>query len=188
MIEIIKIFESFTLKDFTLFEFIEIAIFIASLGVIFLPRIVYSALCLGFIFINIALLFLLLKAEFLAAAQVLIYVGAITVLILFAIMLINFSPPPSQNHHLLNSGRIFTAFVFLILYIFLFILIMKTPWDSVLSLNIPNMNTQPSDNNVKLIGILLIQDFLLPFELISIFLLVALVGAINIARRQAPLN
>lgn len=186
MIDIINIFESFTSKDFTLFEFIEIAILIASLGVIFLPRIIYSALCLGFVFINIALLFLLLKAEYLAAAQVLIYVGAISVLILFSIMLINFSP--SQNYNFFDLGRILTIVIFVIIYISLLTIIIQTPWDSVFNLNVTNWNTSYSDNNIKLIGILLIQDFLLPFELISIFLLVALVGAINIARRQAPEN
>lgn len=61
----------------------------AALGVVLLANIVYSAFLLGGVFISVAGLYLLLNASFVAAAQVLIYVGAVNVLILFAIMLVN---------------------------------------------------------------------------------------------------
>ncbi|XTZ12470.1 MAG: NADH-quinone oxidoreductase subunit J, partial [cyanobacterium endosymbiont of Rhopalodia inflata] len=60
-----------------------------SLGVVLLSNIVYSAFLLGGVFISIAGIYILLNADFVAVAQVLIYVGAINVLILFAIMLVN---------------------------------------------------------------------------------------------------
>ncbi|MFM7793619.1 MAG: NADH-quinone oxidoreductase subunit J, partial [Microcystis panniformis] len=60
-----------------------------ALGVVLLSNIVYSAFLLGGVFISISGLYLLLNADFVAAAQILIYVGAINVLILFAIMLVN---------------------------------------------------------------------------------------------------
>lgn len=180
MLTTINIFES---TGSTLFLLIEIFILIASLGVVLLPRIIYSALCLGFVFINIALMYLLLQAEFLAAAQVLIYVGAINVLILFAIMLVNF--PYNETYKVVNLGGSISAVVFSILFASLLIVIIQTPWESFANLNYPNSISQ---TNTKLIGISLLNDFLLPFELLSLLLLVALVGAITIARKQAPLN
>ncbi len=61
----------------------------AALGVVLSSSIVYSAFLLGGVFISIAGMYLLLNGDFVAAAQVLIYVGAVNVLILFAIMLVN---------------------------------------------------------------------------------------------------
>jgi NAD(P)H-quinone oxidoreductase subunit 6 len=69
--------------------FLDIGIILGGLGVVFFGKIIYSALFLGIVFVCVALLYLLLNADFLAAAQVLIYVGAINVLIVFAIMLVN---------------------------------------------------------------------------------------------------
>jgi NADH:ubiquinone oxidoreductase subunit 6 (subunit J) len=60
-----------------------------ALGVVWAPNIVYSGFLLGGVFLSMAGLYLLLNADFVAAAQVLIYVGAVNVLILFAIMLVN---------------------------------------------------------------------------------------------------
>ena len=68
---------------------LDLGIVLGGLGVVFFRKIIYSALFLGIVFTCVALLYLLLNADFLAAAQILIYVGAINVLIVFAIMLIN---------------------------------------------------------------------------------------------------
>jgi NAD(P)H-quinone oxidoreductase subunit 6 len=65
------------------------AVVLGALGVVLLPNIVYSAFLLGGVFLSVAGLYLLLNASFVAAAQVLVYVGAVNVLILFAIMLVN---------------------------------------------------------------------------------------------------
>ena len=61
----------------------------AALGVVLFSNIVYSAFLLGGVFLSISGMYLLLNADFVAAAQILIYVGAVNVLILFAIMLVN---------------------------------------------------------------------------------------------------
>ena len=71
------------------FSILSLIIIIGSLGVVLLESIVYSAFLLGGVFMSVAGLYLLLNASFVAAAQVLVYVGAINVLILFAIMLVN---------------------------------------------------------------------------------------------------
>jgi hypothetical protein len=71
------------------FTVLSAVVAIGALGVVLLPNIVYSAFLLGGVFLSVAGLYLLLNASFVAAAQVLVYVGAVNVLILFAIMLVN---------------------------------------------------------------------------------------------------
>merc|ERR1712139_215750 len=71
------------------FLVLSLVVIIGALGVILLENIVYSAFLLGGVFMSVAGLYLLLNASFVAAAQVLVYVGAVNVLIIFAIMLVN---------------------------------------------------------------------------------------------------
>lgn len=147
-----------------------------ALGVVLLPNIVYSAFLLGGVFISIAGMYLLLNADFVAAAQVLIYIGAVNVLILFAIMLVNkredFAP-------LRNAWvrPVFTGLVSVGLFALLGTMVLVTPWA---------LSTQVSagDSAIFLIGQHFFTDFLLPFELASILLLMAMVGAIILARRE----
>lgn len=148
----------------------------AALGVVLFSNIVYSAFLLGGVFISMAGLYLLLNGDFVAAAQVLIYVGAINVLILFAIMLVNkrqdFAAIPSAG-----LRKIVTGVVSLGLFALLSTMVLATPWG--------NTTTPPAtQNSVVVIGVHLFSDFLLPFELASILLLIAMVGAIILARRE----
>ena len=71
------------------FSVLSLVVIIGALGVILLENIVYSAFLLGGVFMSVAGFYLLLNASFVAAAQVLVYVGAVNVLIIFAIMLVN---------------------------------------------------------------------------------------------------
>ena len=71
------------------FVVLSATLVLGALGVVLLPNIVYSAFLLGGVFLSVAGLYLMLNASFVAAAQVLVYVGAVNVLILFAIMLVN---------------------------------------------------------------------------------------------------
>ena len=149
----------------------------SALGVVLLTNIVYSAFLLGGVFISIAGLYLLLNADFVAAAQVLIYVGAVNVLILFAIMLVNkredFSPIANRW---IRQGS--TALVCVGLFALLSTMVLATPW---------SLYTGPAvagTNSVVEIGKHFFSDFLLPFELASVLLLMAMVGAIILARRD----
>ena len=148
----------------------------AALGVVLFSNIVYSAFLLGGVFISISGLYLLLNGDFVAAAQVLIYVGAVNVLILFAIMLVNkrqaFTPLPSAG-----VRKILTAVVSLGLFGLLSTMVLATPW----AYSTPPVAGQSS---IILIGEHFFTDFLLPFELASILLLMAMVGAIILARRE----
>ncbi|MBW4539044.1 MAG: NADH-quinone oxidoreductase subunit J [Myxacorys chilensis ATA2-1-KO14] len=148
----------------------------AAIGVVLLDSIVYSAFLLGGVFISIAGLYLLLNADFIAAAQVLIYVGAVNVLILFAIMLVNkrqeFQPVPRAW-----IRKAATAAVCGGIFALLSTMVLSTPWAI-------SSATPAGDASVVVIGLHFFSDFLLPFELASILLLMALIGAVVLARRE----
>ena len=76
----------------SLFTAIELGIFFGSIGVVVAPSMIYAAFSLGITLLSIAFVYLLFNADLLAAAQVLVYIGAINVLIVFAIMLVGPAP------------------------------------------------------------------------------------------------
>jgi NAD(P)H-quinone oxidoreductase subunit 6 len=147
-----------------------------ALGVVLLDNIVYSAFLLGFVFISMSGMYILLNAAFVAAAQVLIYVGAVNVLILFGIMLVNkrqdFAPVPKAW-----LGKAATGLVCVGLFVLLGAMVLATPW-SLSTL------TPIGDGALVAIGKHFFTDFLLPFELASVLLLMAMIGAIVLARRD----
>jgi NAD(P)H-quinone oxidoreductase subunit 6 len=148
----------------------------AAVGVVLLPNIVYSAFLLGAVFISISGLYILLNADFVAAAQILIYVGAVNVLILFAIMLVNKRQPyAAVKFSLIRNGT--TVIVCLALFALLSVMITSTPWQLK-----PVVAALPS--TLVVLGKHFFTDFLLPFELASVLLLIALIGAIVLARRE----
>lgn len=165
--------EGVQLVSFGLLAFMMIG---AALGVVLLTNVVYSAFLLGGTFISVAGLYLLLNADFVATAQVLIYVGAVNVLIIFAIMLVNkqqdFAPMPRAW---VRRGA--TAVVCTGLFALLTTMVLSTPW---------TLSTEQAVGNASIvtIGQHFFTDFLLPFELASVLLLMALVGAIILARRE----
>ncbi len=159
------------------FAILAALVIIAALGVVLLENIVYSAFLLGGVFISISGIYVLLNADFVAAAQVLIYVGAVNVLILFAIMLVN----KKQDYANLPGRwvkRGATALVCGGLFALLATMVLITPWS--LESNAPGL----IENTVVEIGKHFFSDFLLPFELASVLLLMAMVGAIVLARRD----
>lgn len=148
----------------------------SALGVVLLSNIVYSAFLLGAVFMSISGLYVLLNAGFVAAAQILIYVGAVNVLILFGIMLVNKRQPftPMNRAWL---GKVATGAVCLGLFALLATMVLGTPWQL-------STETAVGDGAIVLIGKHFFSDFLLAFELASVLLLMALVGAIILARRE----
>lgn len=148
----------------------------SALGVVLLSNIVYSAFLLAGVFLGISGLYVLLNAGFVAAAQVLIYVGAVNVLILFGIMLVNKSQAfaPVRRAWL---GKAVTGTVCLGLFALLTTMVLGTSWQL-------STEVAVGDGATVLIGQHFFSDFLLPFELASVLLLIALVGAIILARRE----
>jgi NAD(P)H-quinone oxidoreductase subunit 6 len=161
--------------QFVSFIILAVMMVAAALGVVLLENIVYSAFMLGGVFISIAGLYILLNADFVSAAQVLIYVGAVNVLILFAIMLVNkredFAVVPRRW---IRKGA--AVLVSLGLFALLATMVVQTPWKVI--------SATPPTSSVVLLGEHLFSDFLLPFELASLLLLMALIGAVVLARRE----
>jgi NAD(P)H-quinone oxidoreductase subunit 6 len=148
----------------------------AALGVVLFSNIVYSAFLLGLVFVSMSGMYILLNAAFVAAAQILIYVGAVNVLILFGIMLVNKRQDftPVQNAWL---GKVATGAVCLGIFALLGTMVIATPWTV-------STATPIGDGAIVVIGKHFFTDYLLPFELASVLLLMALVGAIVLARRD----
>ena len=159
------------------FSVLSLIIIVGSLGVILLESIVYSAFLLGAVFMSVAGLYLLLNASFVAAAQVLVYVGAVNVLIIFAIMLVNKKEDlkPIDN---IKSRRIISTSICLTLLS----LLIRVDFSNIWKLASPN--TSIGEGSTIRIGEHLFSDYLLPFEVASVLLLMAMIGAIVLARRD----
>jgi len=145
-----------------------------ALGVVFAESIIYAGFLLAGLFLSMSGLYLLLNADFVAAAQVLIYVGAVNILILFAIMLVNrrYTFTPLKFGWLRNGV---TGLVCVGLLSLLVLTVFQTPWP---------ITAIESINAIETIGGHFFSDYLLPFELASVLLLMALIGAIILARRE----
>ncbi|MBD2548212.1 NADH-quinone oxidoreductase subunit J [Microcystis elabens FACHB-917] len=149
---------------------------VGALGVVLLPNIVYSAFLLGGVFLSVAGLYLLLNASFVAAAQILVYVGAVNVLILFAIMLVNKKETLAAIPGLLVR-RLLSGAVCAGLFVLLLRVAFTTPWA------LPGPTPVGEEATIRM-GEHLFTDYLLPFELASVLLLMAMIGAIVLARRD----
>nr|YP_009828442.1 NADH-plastoquinone oxidoreductase subunit 6 [Ajuga forrestii]YP_010429472.1 NADH dehydrogenase subunit 6 [Ajuga spectabilis]YP_010448638.1 NADH-plastoquinone oxidoreductase subunit 6 [Schnabelia terniflora]YP_010565630.1 NADH dehydrogenase subunit G [Ajuga bracteosa]YP_010699142.1 NADH-plastoquinone oxidoreductase subunit 6 [Ajuga nubigena]YP_010980918.1 NADH-plastoquinone oxidoreductase subunit 6 [Ajuga campylantha]YP_010981003.1 NADH-plastoquinone oxidoreductase subunit 6 [Ajuga macrospe len=170
------------IHDFLL-VFLGSGLILGSLAVVLLPNPIYSAFSLGLVLFCISLFYILSNSYFVAAAQLLIYVGAINVLIIFAVMFMNGSEY-YKDFHLWTVGDGVTSMVCTSLFISLITTIPDTSWYGIIWTTKSNqILEQDLISNSQQIGIHLATDFFLPFELISIILLVALIGAIAIARQ-----
>lgn len=180
-----KLFESFSETIFFLLTF---NLILGSLGVILLTDIVYSAFLLGFVFASVALLYLLLDSDFVAAAQILIYVGAVNVLIVFAVMLIN--KKKSDNLFLFwTIGDGITSVICISIFLLLNNAISTTSWSKIYLFSEENRSENLIlTDNIRRIGSGFLTEFIVPFELMSILLLIALIGAIVLARSEQQLN
>jgi NADH-quinone oxidoreductase subunit J len=156
---------------FYLFAFITL---VSGAVVVFSKNIMYSAFSLMFTFFGVAGIYVLLNADFVAVSQVLIYVGGILVLMLFGVMLTNNVVDVSMKTgamHSLPAAAVLGGVMGLLLTVFY-----VTDWKVV---NAP-VDYKTTTNKI---GEMFMTTYLLPFEIVSIVLLVALVGAAFIARK-----
>ena len=159
------------------FSILSLVIIIGALGVVLLESIVYSAFLLGGVFMSVAGLYLLLNASFVAAAQVLVYVGAVNVLIIFAIMLVNKKEDLKPIDNLKSRTIISTSICFTLLSLLIRVDLTKV-W------KLANPSSSIGEESTIRIGEHLFSDYLLPFEVASVLLLMAMIGAIVLARRD----
>jgi NADH-quinone oxidoreductase subunit J len=143
--------------------------------VVFSRNLIRSAFALLFTFFGVAALYVFLGADFLAAAQMVIYVGGILVLLLFGVMLTH----KLYDLKLKSETFQFTPAVVVVLAVFgiLAAFMLRTHWHTG--------GQNPSTPTTTAIGELLMQDYILPFEAASVLLLVALIGAAMIVRRRS---
>ena len=145
----------------------------AALLVVLARNIVHSAVALIFSFCGVAGIYVLLDAEFLAAVQVLIYVGGITILLLFAIMLTTRIASRAEvfNEQVWASALVAVGITAILVYA------------SVTGIQVSGEAPAPRETTSTL-GRLLLTTHVLPFEVASVLLLAAMVGAIILARRE----
>lgn len=157
-----------------LFYAFAILTIVSAVGVVFSKSIVYAAFALLFAFFGVAALYVLLAADFIAVTQILLYVGGILVLIVFGIMLTS-----RANSVEIKRGAMSLAPAVLVAGV-----IAGTLIGVLTTTNWPTSGAGAFQQTARPIGTLLMTRFVLPFELASILLLVALVGAVIIARRE----
>jgi NADH-quinone oxidoreductase subunit J len=142
---------------------------------------VHSVLFLVLDFLFVAALYVLLSAPFLAVIQVLVYAGGIVVLYLFVVMLVNLKRPPEAHqdpHRRSKLGMALSAAVLVELAI-----IVASGYARAAAPTVPAA-ALPVTGNTEQVGWLLYTSYLIPFEIASMLLLVAMIGAIVLAKRE----
>ena len=162
---------------FYLFAFFAV---LAALGMVVLRNPVHSALSLAVVFISLAAMYVLLSAPFIAVAQVMVYAGAILILFVFVIMLL--SPGTDQGAGVLKEQRGLAALFGVALVVELIVVLAAAVLPSARGEFTPELIAE--QGNVQVVGQLLFTDFLLPFEITSILLLVAIVGVVVMAKKR----
>lgn len=156
----------------------------SGMAVVSVRNTVYSALFLVLCFFNVAVLWLLIEAEFLAIILVLVYVGAVMVLFLFVIMMLDVKKVTKSQ---LKSG--YTRAALLIAAAMLVELLMLFGYRLQDQLPADELIRQGADySNVIEIGMALFIDYVYPFEVAAVILLVAIVAAIMLTIRKRPEN
>ncbi len=156
---------------FYLFAFLTVGF---AFIVVFSENVIYSAVSLFGSLFGVAGLYVLLRADFLALTQVMIYIGGILILLIFGIMLT--SRITNAEIRTTNLGSIPAGLISAGVLVILVNIIINTKW-----------SIKPEilkEETIRQIGTLMLTDFLLPFEIASIVLLIALVGAAMYARKN----
>ena len=182
------------------FWILSLMAIVGSLGVVLVSNLFRAALLLIVVFVAVAGMFILLSAEFLAVVQILIYVGAIAILIIFAVMLTR----DVQRGNLPNRMHIPAAVFAALLFTALVAVAVDTKWDflpaehqervELVQVSAVTIITDEALNDEGLslkeqeeiqesgLADLLISDYVLPFEAVSVLLLAALIGALVLVR------
>jgi NADH-quinone oxidoreductase subunit J len=160
-----------------IFYIFAAVIVISAAVVVFSKNIMYSAFALLFTFFGVAAIYVLLNADFLALTQILIYIGGILVLIIFGVMLTTKLTGVDIKTGITGKFQVgLTALLTGILAIVLSIMYSRVQWNVKAA--------KPLEDTITPIGKMLLTDYLLAFEAASVVLLIAIIGAVMIARRH----
>jgi NADH-quinone oxidoreductase subunit J len=167
------------------FYFISACILGFAVLVISTRDTVHSVLFLVLDFLFVAALYVMLGAQFLAAIQILVYAGGIVVLYLFVVMLVNLKRPPeahSDPHRQTNWG--FALSIALLVELAMVAAYSYAQPAPALAAAGQAAASIPVTGNTEQVGWLLYTSYLIPFEIASMLLLVAMIGAIVLAKRE----
>lgn len=160
------------------FAALALAMVLSALRMVTTKNLVHAALYLTIVLAGAAGLYILLAAEFVAVTQVLVYIGAIVVLMLFGLFLTR--APLGGDQELDNNQRWLSA----IIALFLFGVLAVTLQRGFKGVHVNPTLIADGGSNTGAVGLSIFHDFVVPFEVASILLLAALVGAVVIARRD----
>ena len=163
-----------------LFYFLTFITLFAALGVVFSRNPVYSVLCLILTFFCLSGHYVLLNAQFVAAVNIIVYAGAIMVLFLFVIMFLNLNQETEQANHqsfFMKAAGVISGGLLLVLLI----AVLKDADTG--SYHADNFDSQIG--MVENLGRLLFSKYLLPFELVSVLFLSAMVGAVMLGKKES---
>jgi len=162
------------------FAYFAVAMTVLSLLVVTRRNPVHSVMWMLVLFIHIAGLYLFLNAEFMAAIQIIVYAGAILVLFLFVIMMLNLRKEETVKKF--QTQWPVAAGIGIVLAVFLVSILSKI---AVLpALGRYSIEAVRTEGSMMTIGKVLYTEFLLPFEIASIVLLVAIIGAVVLAKKR----
>ena len=142
---------------------------------------VHSVVFLVIDFLFVAALYALLGAEFLAIIQILVYAGGIVVLYLFVVMLVNLKRPPEAHQDAHRRGKLGFALASVVLAE---LAVIGVYGSRSAPAPVANVAALPVTGNTEQVGWLLYTSYLIPFEIASMLLLVAMIGAIVLAKRE----
>jgi NADH:ubiquinone oxidoreductase subunit 6 (subunit J) len=166
-----------TMNEFTLFLLIAAVSLLSAIATLTLRNLVHCALCLALSFAGLACLYLQLNAQFIGLVQVLVYIGAVAILILFSVLLTRGSESPQQSVFSKGwkLGFGVAAGVFLALAAAL-----------LRSRLLPSGVPPAPDITIRSIGDQLMETYVLPLQIVGLLLTAALIGAGIIALQQSP--
>jgi NADH-quinone oxidoreductase subunit J len=162
-----------------IFAYFAFAIVLLSILVVTRKNPIHSVLWMLLLFFHIASLYLILNAEFMAVIQVIVYAGGILVLFLFAVLLLNIREELRINRYIgaWPTGLTFAIGLLVVILISIRSFVVAPP-------GMYTIDLIKKESHVKVLGKLLYTDFLYPFEIASVILLVAIIGAIVLAKRR----
>jgi NADH-quinone oxidoreductase subunit J len=162
-----------------IFAYFAFAIVLLSILVITRKNPIHSILWMLLLFFHIASLYLFLNAEFMAVMQIIVYAGGILVLFLFAVLLLNIREELRINRYIgaWPTGLTFALGLLVVILISIRSFVIAPP-------GMYTIDLIKKESHVKALGKLLYTDFLFPFEVASLILLVAIVGVIVLAKRR----
>ena len=161
-------------------------ILIGAIGVISVKNPVHAALCLIMTLIGVAVAFVAQSADFLAAVQIIVYAGAIVVLFLFVIMFLGVDRREHIHFEPLVGQRAFAGVGVLITIAGLIALMARSRWVSGASSVTTKLST--GSGNVRELGTAVFTTYLFAFEATAALLIIAVVGAVLLARRERPIS